>query len=164
MADTRRVFEAFENIGRQAQFIVEMNRAAALGVLAGASAVRTEVEGADLKASAAYHPCPPPATFTVGLPPRSAQERKKFLRIEKDKNAFLLMVPTASPDNLMGRRAYRHWGEWHVKVVEDDRPLLLESFDEYDEAAAYVARVLTTVGDEPADDVHEYASVGEVPC
>lgn len=118
----------------------------------------------DMKASAAYHPYPPPTTFTVGPPPRSAQERKKFLRIEKDKDAFLLMVPTASPDNLMGRRAYRHWGEWHVKVVEDDRPLLLESFDEYDEAAAYVARVLATVGDESTEDEHEYASVGEVPC
>lgn len=124
---------------------------------------------ADNKAAAVYHPLDPrvfkpAATFTTGTPPQSAQERRKFLQITKASESFLLRLPASAPENLLGRQGHRHFGDWHVQLIEDDRPFLLESFDEYDEAVAYVAHVLRTNADEAAEDVHEYASVGEVPC
>lgn len=123
----------------------------------------------DMKATAAYHPLDPrmfspSVTFTTGVPPRSAQERKRFLQITKAPEAFLLRLPASAPENLLGRQGHRHFGDWRVEVIEDDRPFLLESFDEYDEAVAYVARVIRTNADEAAEEIHEYASVGEVPC
>ncbi|PBB08447.1 hypothetical protein CKW39_08785 [Kocuria sp. WRN011] len=124
---------------------------------------------ADMKAAAAYHPLDPrvfkpAATFVTGTPPRSAQGRRRFLQIAKADESFLLRLPASAPENLLGRQAHRHFGDWHVQLIEDDRPFLLESFDEYDEAVAYVAHVLRTIGDEGADIEDEYASVGEVPC
>lgn len=135
--------------------------------LAPSAALTTST--ADNKASAAYHPLDPRvfkpiATFTTGTPPQSAQERRRFLQITKADESFLLRLPASAPENLLGRQAHRHFGDWHVQLIEDDRPFLLESFDEYDEAVAYVAHVLRTIGDENADLEDEYASVGEVPC
>lgn len=125
---------------------------------------------ADNKAAAAYHPLDPrvfkpTATFTTGTPTQPAQERKRFLRISKGKDAaFFVKIPAASPSNLLGRVAQGQIGEWHVEEVIDEVPVRLGSFDHYDEAVAYVAHVLRTIGDEGADIEDEYASVGEVPC
>lgn len=180
MADMKQVFQAFENIGRQAGYVNEAQKNAALGFLSGFGGAKLGIGSGvlrpgvgpaltDNKAAAAYHPLDPrvfnpAATFTTGAPPQSAKERRKLLQITKAPEAFLLRLPASAPENLLGRQGHRHFGDWRVEVIEDDRPFLLESFDEYDEAVAYVAHVLRTIGDEGADIEDEYASVGEVPC
>lgn len=160
MADTKQVFEAFAKIGRQLQTDVEMNKAAALGFFAGTRSVRAEVESADLKASAAYYPYAPPAASIEVEPPQPARERKRFLKITKAQDAFFTKVPVAAPENLLGKVGLRQIGEWRIEMAEDDRLLLLESFDEHQDAVDYASRTLATF----VDDEHEYASVGEVPC
>lgn len=186
MADMAKVFKALESInhlsrvervsGFQAGGIVNTPSGFKMTTeyhpldtrgLAPSAALTTSTT--DNKATAAYHPLDPrmfspSVTFTTGVPPRSAQERKRFLQITKAPEAFLLRLPASAPENLLGRQGHRHFGDWRVEVIEDDRPFLLESFDEYDEAVAYVARVIRTNADEAAEEIHEYASVGEVPC
>lgn len=187
MADMAKVFKALESInhlsrvervsGFQAGGIVNTPSGFKMTTeyhpldtrgLAPSAALTTSTT--DNKAAAAYHPLDPrafnpAATFTTGAPTQPAQERKRFLRISKGKDAaFFVKIPAASPSNLLGRVAQGQIGEWHVEEVIDEVPVRLGSFDHYDEAVAYVAHVLRTIGDEGADIEDEYASVGEVPC
>lgn len=124
---------------------------------------RREVS-ADTKASAAYHPYAPPAASLEVAKPQPVQERKRFLQITKAEDAFFTKVPMAATENLLWKVGLRQVGEWHVKLVEGGNPLPMVSFDDYDEAKAFVTSLLAAVNADLAEDEHEYASVGEVPC
>lgn len=181
----KKKLKPFEMLARQMQAAVDFERLARSGVFSSSITRSSVVPMFPPGLSTAYCNVNPlkveiPATtipdpalkdryFIPGPPSKAAMRevrRKiaqggKFLQITKSPNIYHLRVAADDERNLLDRESEHHFGDWHVEEIEDDRPRLLESFDHFDDAVAYVNRVLSEREDE---DAQKYASVGEVPC